>query len=283
MAEKPGLLERAQRAEHKGNREVRDLWERYRDHRAQVTAALLALAPAPGGRLALLGAGNANDLDLEALAARFEELHLVDIDPAALSRAIGRQTPAVRTKLRAHAPIDLSGLYHQLGGSRIPEPEALVAAGAAEVLRQLPGGFDVVASLCVLSQMSWALENLGVPGALSLAALQQMLARIHLRTVLGLIRPEGAGLLVLDLVSSSVYPVDELPPGEDLGALARKLAADRLAYPVCNPELLRLLIRRDAALAAACRPPEPGAPWLWTGPKEQTYLVCPLVLRRATS
>src|SRR5687767_6985847 len=91
MAEsKPGLFERAQRAEQRGNRDVRDLWERYRGHRQRVTAEILALAPAgaePGGRVCLLGAGNANDLELEALASRFDEIHLVDIDPGALSRA----------------------------------------------------------------------------------------------------------------------------------------------------------------------------------------------------
>jgi hypothetical protein len=281
MAEgKPGLFERAQRAEQTGNREVRDLWERYAGHRQQVTASLLALAPASGGRVALLGAGNANDLDLEALAGRFEEIHLVDLDPSALSRAMGRQTAAVRTKLKTHAPVDLSGLYHQLH-RRAADADALVAAGTAEVLRQLPAELDLVASLCVLSQMSWALENLQAAQALPLPALQQVLARIHLRALLGLIKPSGTALLVLDLVSSGVYPLDELPPDADLAALARKLAAERVAYPVCNPELLKLILRRDPALAGAR--PELGAPWLWTGPKELTYLVCPLALRPATS
>jgi len=277
---KPGLFERAQRAEQKGNREVRDLWERYQGHRQQVTAALLALAPADGGRLGLLGAGNANDLDLEALAARYQEIHLVDLDPSALSRAMGRQTPSVRARLQTHAPVDLSGLYHQLH-RRTVDADVLVAAGTAEVARQLPAELDVVASLCVLSQMSWALENLAPPEALPLPALQQALARIHLRTLLRLIKPAGAALLVLDLVSSGTYPIDELPPEEDLAALARKLAAERVAYPVCNPELLKLLLRRDGELAGTRT--ELGPPWLWTGPKELTYLVCPLLLRRPTS
>src|SRR5688572_8797242 len=113
---KPGLYDRAQRAEQRGNRDVRDLWDRYRTHRERLTAEILTLAVAaePGGRLCLLGAGNANDLDLEALAGRFDEVHLVDIDPGALARASGRQSAAVRARLRLHAPVDLSGLYHQL-------------------------------------------------------------------------------------------------------------------------------------------------------------------------
>jgi hypothetical protein len=273
------LFERAQQAEQRGNRHVRDLWDRYQSHREHLTAAILALAPPAGGRLCLLGAGNGNDLDLEALAARFDEIHLVDLDPAALARARGRQSAATRAKLRDHAPVDLSGLYHQLDRRRLPSADALVATGAAEVLDQLPGGFDVVASCCVLSQMSWALETLAQEDA-PLEMLQQLLLRIHLRTLMGLIQPAGAALLAADLVSSNVYPLEDLAPAEDLRALVQKLATDRLAYPVCNPELVRLTVRHDHLLTRAVTPPQLGQPWLWTGPKDLTYLVCPLVVRR---
>ena len=283
---KPTLFERAQQAEQNGNQETRDLWERFGDHRQRVTAEILALAPgeddAPGGRLCVLGAGNANDLDLEALAARFDEVHLVDIDPGALSRAAGRQSPAVRAKLRSHAPVDLSGLYHQLD-RRTPlrSAEATVAEGTAEVIRQLPSGLDVVASCCVLSQMSWALEHLASPDGTPVPTLEQALLRIHLRAILRTIRSTGAALLVSDLTSSLFYPsLDDLAPGEDLRALTQKLAAQRTAYTVCNPELIHMILRHDAELAATCLPPALGEPWLWAGPKALTYLVYPFVLRR---
>jgi hypothetical protein len=283
---KPTLFERAQRAEQTGNRETRDLWERFRGHRQRVTAEVLALAPgenpARGGRLCLLGAGNANDLDLEALAARFDEVHLVDIDPGALSRAVGRQSAEVRVRLRSHAPVDLSGLYHQLERrTRLAPDDALVTAGTAEVTRQLPSELDVVASCCVLSQMSWALEHLASPDGTAVPALEQALLRIHLRAIHRMIRPTGAALLVSDLTSSLFYPpLGELAPGEDLRALTRKLAAQGMAYTVCNPELVRQTIRHDTELAETCLPPALGEPWLWTGPKALTYLVYPFVLRR---
>ena len=281
----PTLFERAQQAEQGGNRETCDLWERFRGHRERVTAEILALAPggsaARGGRLCLLGAGNANDLDLGALAAGFDEVHLVDIDTAALARATERQSPAVKAKLHSHAPVDLSGLYYQLDrGSRLPPGDAMVAAGTAEVMRQLPSELDVVVSCCVLSQMSWALERLASPNGLPVPALEQALLRVHLRAVLRAIRPTGAALLVSDLTSSLFYPrLDDLAPGEDLRALTEKLAAQRLAYTVCNPELVRYILRQDAELAATCVPPTLGGPWLWTGPKALTYLVYPFVLR----
>jgi hypothetical protein len=285
---RPGLFDRAQQAEQRGNREVRDMWERYRSHREQVTAAILALSPNPGGRLCLLGAGNANDLELDRLAAHFDEVHLVDIDPGALARASGRQAPAVRERLRSHAPVDLSGLYRRLDHTaespqrKLPPIEELVTAGTAAVVGQLPSGFDVVASCCVLSQMSWALQRLLKPGGAdaALPVLEQALVRVHLRTLLGLIRPSGAALLVADLVSTEVYPLDELPADEDLGALVDELAAGHVAYAVCNPHLIRQILRKDATLATTCAPPAQGQAWLWEGPKQATYLVYPLVLKR---
>jgi hypothetical protein len=272
------MLERARQAEQRGNREGRDLWDRYAVHRAHVTAAILELAPAPGGRLCLLGAGNANDLDLEQLAAGFAEVHLVDIDPSAISRALGRQSAAARAKLRVHAPVDLSGLFRQLG-ARGPKRD-LVSAGVAEVMAQLPADFDVVVSGCVLSQMSWALATLGGTDEPD-PQLEQALLRIHLRTLIGLARPGGAGLLVADLVSSDRYPFDDVTPETDLRALVEHLSAERVAYTVSNLELIKQTFRRDEALVAGSEHPSiMGQPWFWTGRHDRTYLVYPLLFRR---
>ncbi len=284
--QRAALFNRAQQAENKGNSDTRDLWERFRIHRYWVTAEILGLAPAQndagGGRLCLLGAGNANDLDLDMLAARFDEVHLVDIDRSALDRAMGRQSPSVRAKLYIHAPVDLSGLYHLLERTAdLPSADALVNAGTADVIRQLPGDFDVVASCCVASQMSWAIGHLASPDPVLVPMLEQSLLRIHLRTMLRLIRPTGAALLVSDLTSSLFYPpLDEIAPDADLRALTHKLAEAYLAYTVCNPILVRQILRRDEELAATCELPAVGDPWLWAGPKGLTYLVYPFVLRR---
>jgi len=61
-----------------------------------------------------------------------------------------------------------------------------------------------------------------------------------------------------------------------------RLAAERMAFTVCNPELVQQILRYDAELAETCLPPTFGEPWLWTGPKALTYLVYPSVLRRKT-
>jgi hypothetical protein len=276
----PGLFEQARQAEQKGNRDGRDLWDRYGAHREKLASLIVAHAPSTPGRLALLGAGNGNDLDLERLAAHFSEIHLVDIDPAALSRAVNRQSAGVRAKLRCHAPVDLTGLYRQLDARRRTTPDQLVETGVAQTLAQLPSDLDVVTSGCMLSQMSWGLRRLFEDDPEELALLDHAMANIHLRVVLGMTRPGGTGLVVADLISSEIYPLDELPADADLGALVRELADNRSAYASSNPTLLKQVLRRDAKLASLCAAPEVGEAWLWTGSRERTFLVYPLVLRR---
>ena len=58
------------------NAESFDQWAGFADHRRRVSG-LLATGP---GRLCVLGAGNANDLDLATLLEVHREVHLVDLD-----------------------------------------------------------------------------------------------------------------------------------------------------------------------------------------------------------
>src|SRR5215471_11691642 len=88
------------------NRETASSWEQFSQHRAQMTQLALEAAPETGGRLAVLGAGNCNDLDLDALTARYREVHLIDVDVEAVRRARGRVAPEVADRLITHAPVD---------------------------------------------------------------------------------------------------------------------------------------------------------------------------------
>jgi hypothetical protein len=274
-------FEQAQRAEQRGNREGRDLWDRYAGHRERLTAEILRLAPEGGeGRVCLLGAGNTNDVDLAQLATRYAEIHLVDIDPGALSRSVGRQSAEVRARLRSHAPVDLSGLYHQLDSGRLPDQDVLVERGVAAVISRLPGAFDLAVSCCIISQMSWSLARTAGEDQALFTTLDQAMVNVHLRALLSLVKVDRPALVVADLVSSDRYPLDAAQPPSDLRALVDELAYNRLAYAACNPELMRRLIRSDRALAALCDRPQIGTPWLWDGSQERTYLVYPMLIRR---
>src|SRR6185369_599397 len=91
----------------RNNRATSGLWDLYAEHRARLSALVAAHAPARGGRVCVLGAGNANDLDLELLAARFSEVHLVDVDAHAVGRARARASSTAAARLFAHAPLDV--------------------------------------------------------------------------------------------------------------------------------------------------------------------------------
>src|SRR3954469_24491864 len=88
------------------NSSTRQAFDKYSRHRAQQMALLQGWR---GERLAVLGAGNCNDLDLTALAHSFRELHLFDIDSQALAGAYERQSKWVQRACSLHEH-DLTGV-----------------------------------------------------------------------------------------------------------------------------------------------------------------------------
>jgi hypothetical protein len=228
-------------------------------------------------RLALLGAGNCNDVDLPRLAETFDEIHLVDLDGPALARAVARQPEPVRPRLHRRV-VDLSGLpTRRLGRWRRVAPgagEIEAAAGAAldTILTKVGGPFDVVASTCVLTQMAFALrESLGERHP-ALETIRFALMRTHLSTLVGATAPGGVALFATDVVSSSTYPLAQSAPGRTTTDLLRDVVESGAGYFAANPELV-------AGLMAEVGTPELVEPWLWTGPLERTYLVYALRLR----
>src|SRR4051812_19957276 len=135
----------------------------FAEHRARLTREIAERAPAGGaGRLCLLGAGNANDVDLDALAAAYREVHLVDIDGEALERARARVVAGLQARVVLHAPVDASGLFDRLDGWARVAPAAATLAGevapaVARVAGRLSGGFDAVVSCCLLTQLQLVL------------------------------------------------------------------------------------------------------------------------------
>jgi hypothetical protein len=156
----------------------------------------------------------------------------------------------------------------------------VVEAGVADILGRLPADFDAVVSACVMSQISWSFARAFGEDLERRATLEQVMVNVHLRALLALTRPGCSALLAADLVSTDNYPVDDLDAGADLRALVTELSQSRLAYAVSNPELLQQIIRRDRQLRAMVESTDLGAPWLWTGSHDRTYLVYPMVLKR---
>ena len=97
------------------NAASRGQWEEFADHRRCLTREL-ARGAAAGSRLCVLGAGNANDLDLPALLRAHQEVHLVDIDAAALAPGAERQRVAGHPRLRLHGGLDVTAALGLLSG-----------------------------------------------------------------------------------------------------------------------------------------------------------------------
>jgi len=262
----------------------------YAEHRARFSAALLSSAKGRGGRLCILGAGKCNDVDLERLAETFSEIHLVDIDPSALAAATARQTPSVRARLKPHAPVDLAGLSNKRLSKWQRKPPTRAELGAHEaatlagITSRLPGPFDVVASACVLTQMSFSLrEALGERHPM-LAPIRGSVMVIHLNSLVALTAVGGSSLFCCDLVSSSAYPpLKDVTPDSDLGAVMRDIVDKGASYFAANPKLIKEILHHDPLLAERAGEPEQLEPWLWTGPLERTYLVYALRFERLSS
>jgi hypothetical protein len=233
----------------------------------------------------VLGAGNCNDLDLARLAEHYAEIHLVDIDADAVRRAIERQDEAVRKKLRAHAPLDLSGLVDRLERWKAFQvtPDELIAH--ADVTSQhasntLGAPFDVVLSACVLTQMQLMVVNVLGDTHRLFEAVRHTLTLTHLRTLAHLLSPGGRALLATDVTSDRIAALGTSSAEEDLMALLVQLVAKGQIFQVAHPEQLVRMTMDDPVLARTLSPPRPVGIWRWQNGPEHEFLVYAIELLR---
>ncbi len=280
---KPDLLLERHR---QNNRESAALGEHFADHRERVTALALQGAP-QGATLAVLGAGNGNDLDLDRLCERFAEVHLVDLDGEAVARAQSRQRPDVAAKLRLRAPVDLSGCFDRLPQFRKQhatpvELANLPRTSAERVLQALPEKFDVVLSTCFLSQlMQSAYLALGARHP-QLHLVACALALAHVRSLAQMVRPGGRAHIVTDTVTTETYPLEELWDAQPPRALLDHLELSNNVFSGTGPTFLRRIFSTDRLVAPLLQGPvRLQEPWLWRFSPERSYLVYALSFDRS--
>ena len=228
-------------------------WEGFSGHRQAVTS-LLGLG---GGRLCVLGAGNANDLDLPALLTAYREVHLVDLDAEALTRGAERQGVLDRPSLYLHGGVDLSALLDVIGTwtpltSIVPaDLDALAAWPAGRVAGVLPGPFERVASTCLLSPLIGnAFHALGE----SHTAFPLVVRAIrigHLRLLTQLVAPGGEAVLITDVASTDVVP-------DRAGQ-----TVERRFFHGVDPAVILATYRDDPYLASRVTKLERLNPWRW--------------------
>jgi hypothetical protein len=246
-----------------------DNWQRYAPHRHRLMQLVEEAGTGGklGGRLAVFGAGNASDLELSWLVERFDEVHLIDLDGAALERARARHAVAYPERLVLHPGVDLSGFLEQLDpwAERFPEPAELGARAveaAGKLVREL-GRFDVTLSTCVLSQLGLPFRRAWVTSRAAWAHLSSAITGVHLATLAG--ATSRAGVLVCDVATTQRAP--ELDayrerPSVELAAFVAEQQAKGLLGLNPDPRSLQAWLEAPG-LRGLVSAPSLVEPWLW--------------------
>jgi hypothetical protein len=221
---------------------------------------------ARGGRICVLGAGNCNDLDLGWMVGAYGEVRLVDIDRGAVERGVGRQ--GVVGKVEIEGPVDLTGVSEGVRswrGRRVSIEE--VGRAVERVNGQLSmvngGGFDVVLSCCVLSQLLCGVRDVLGVGHAGWKGLKGAIIRRHLRDVVGLTRAGGRGVLAVDVSSTVAIAGLDRAREEEWGDLMRVALNDGKCFRGLEPVALRGVVEGDGELRRLVAEARVSAPWVW--------------------
>ncbi len=269
------------------NATSREHWEAFGEHRRHLTEVLLQGAKAGQSRLCVLGAGNANDLELPALLAAHGEVHLVDIDADSLALGASRQGVAEHRGLRLHSGVDVTAALGSISGwtplSHLQSADFrfLSEMPASRVTPKLPGRFDCVASTCLLSQI-WetAAHALGRSHR-QLAEVDAALVIGHLRLMAQLVISGGNAILVSEVVSSDTLPQLAEMSSDEIESLLPKLRREGNHFRGAHPQQLLAVLRSDAHLGPRLIESSALAPWRWRL-HNRSYLVNAMTFRLRT-
>lgn len=257
-------------------------WELFAEHRRRVTDITEARAAGPS--LCIFGAGNGSDVDLTRLSNTYESIDLVDLDEEALARAQVRLPESLRSRVRLHGNVDLSGFLGELDAARDGIPDTEIAgravAAARGIVERLGRRYDTTLSTCVLSQLDLPYQRAWARTGPEWATLEMALTALHLSTLAGATRAGGTAILVFDVLSSKELPRLEDLTGrssEDLSTfLAREAAAGPIGWQPDPHAFLEQL--KTPSLASMIAEPRLTTPWLWRH-ADAVQLVWALVFR----
>ena len=272
------------------NEETAPFGHAFAAHRERLTRLVLGTPRSASARLCLLGAGNANDVELDRVASAFAEVHLVDLDAQALRGALRRWRLSSSPSVVCHGDADLSGILGLLEAYRQRRPapgserdrqaiDAMVAACRSSPAPGPAGPFDVLVSCCLLSQMiDAAAEALG-PEHPRVHELAVELRRRHLRDMVHRLAPSGHGWLVTDFVASTTVPVLAAIEEHELADEALRLIRAGNFFLGLNPFVLFDELQREPWFAARCEQVTLLRPWRWDMGIKQ-FLVTGIGFRR---
>lgn len=262
------------------NRRTRGNAEEFSLHRHWVTTQIVKAVGAPEGCLAVLGAGNTNDLDLPVLVEAFKQVHLVDLDSEALSEALIGAVDShaeLDSVIRLHGEVDLGGIAAWLdriaGTPRDAEIDRLIAAAEHVRLPDLDFACDVVASTCLLTQlMNSAVAAVG-EGHPRLPEVLDAIRTGHLRLLTDLTVPGGTALLFTDVAFSDDTPEIATAPESALPALTARLTREKRFFLGVDPNQVEKQLRSDPNIASRVKTIKRIGFWTWRISKARTFLV----------
>ena len=198
------------------------------------------------GKVAILGAGNCNDLDLVQLVSECGEIHLFDLDREAMEDALLRQGVSERPNIHLRDDLDLSGLSDSAPGTA----------------RKSASEFDLVVSTCVVSQLLETVSRVLPPGLQRDRTMLQV-RDAHVRLMTGLMTEGGTGIVVTDMAEAD-SDLDSSAPPEP--ASARELARTGSYFLGLDPKGIQQAL-------GAVRNPKQSEPWTWQLDPVRRYLV----------
>lgn len=284
----PGETPESLATEQRRNQKSRDAWELFAEHRAIVTGHLSrAGSQPPTKRLCVLGAGNCNDLDLHTLGDHYAAIDLIDWDASALEFAVARQSIQEPSRVSCFTGIDLGGLSASLarivGGRPTDASIAELAKTAENAEISLPGtGYDVVASLALLSQLIDQVVRLAPEAPERLLEVFLAVRRRHIQLMLDLLRPGGLFLLVTDFVSSDTCPELLTIPPVALPDAANRWLAERNFFSGLNPRAILQDLLTHERFAGRIAEAQLVRPWRWQLSARRAFAVCAMkAIKRA--
>lgn len=266
------------------NEQTRSNWAQYKSHRDRITDLVRNFAPqatpATCKELTILGAGNCNDLDLNALLADGWQIHLVDLDADALTRGTSQQGLAGDDRIATHGGVDLTSMWDELS-SLTPETDPELVREIAQRLPlsrptyELPPA-HVVLSVGLISQLvEAAVLSIGDQHP-AFVELVQALRLQHLRLVNELTEPGGTFIVTSEVVSTDTAPQLAGVHYDELPSVLSKLLLEGNFFSGLHPGLIGQTLQTDRAIADQMESLRVAGPWLWNL-GVRTYAVCGFV------
>lgn len=230
--------------------------------------------------IAILGAGNCNDLELRWLGENFRTVVLVDLDEEALSYGFRSQSVPAHGNIRPLAPVDITGVLHDGDDRESQEyPRLLKQTQKASLPEIISEPNDVVVSCCVFSAIVETLTQQPVPTD-RLGDLVLDFRRQHFELLLASLRKGGRAIFISDCVSSETLPELVSQQPEEASRMLLQCIQRRNFFTGLNPNAIANSFK-EPPLSSSIGKAQFISPWIWRLSEHHARLTYAFILYKA--